>query len=168
MVSDSVNDHVLLREDVQFFEDRVVFRVRTSKTRNKGEEIFEIPVMRCSNYVFCVFLQLWNHVYSHPAPRSSPLLMKYSRNGLVPLMYKDVLFFLKNRVKLLGLPADHVGLHSLRRSGAMFLQKIDIPLYEIQLLGDWKSIAVMLYLASTYSRKVEIQNVVVHELECTV
>lgn len=168
VVSDSSSDHVLLREDIQFFEDKVVFRMRTSKTRNKGEDVFEIPVMRCSNYGFCVYTQLWNHVNHYPAPQSSPLLLKCSRSGLVPLMYKDVLFFLKNCVKLLGLSADRVGLHSLRRSGAMFLQKIGIPLYEIQLLGDWKSMAVMLYLASTFTRKVEIQSVVVQELDLAV
>lgn len=165
VVSDSVLDHTMLRGDVQFFEDRVVFNVRTTKTRGKGEEILEIPVLKCQKLGFCVFTQLWLHVHRFPAPSSSPLLLKMTKRGLSPLMYRDVLFFLKNSVKLLGTPADRVGLHSLRRSGAMFLQTIGIPLYEIQLLDDWKSMAVMLYLASTFSRKVEIQKTVTLELD---
>lgn len=55
VVSDKDNVHVLLREDVQFFHDRVVFRVRTSKTRMKGKEVLEIPVLVSGNFAFCVF-----------------------------------------------------------------------------------------------------------------
>lgn len=113
-----------------------------------------------------VFSQLKLHVICYPAPPSSPLLLKESARGLVPLMYRDVLRFLKNCITLTGIPADPVGLHSLRRSGAMFLQMIGVPLYEIQLLGDWKSMAVLLYLASTFDRKVQIQHMVVDQLGC--
>lgn len=164
VVYDKENVHVLLRSDVVFFPIRVVFNIRTSKTRNKGEEILEIPVVVSNNFAFCVYNQLKLHILRYPAPISSPLLVRESSKGLVPLMYRDVLKFLKNCVILLGIAADRVGLHFLRRSGAMFLQMAGIPLYEIQLLGDWKSMVVMLYLASTLDRKLQTQQLVVDRL----
>lgn len=80
------------------------------------------------------------------------------------MLYRDVLRFLKESVLMLGIPPERFGLHSLRRSRAMYLQSLGVPLYEIQLLGDWRSMAVLLYLSSTYERKIEIQHVVVSSL----
>lgn len=117
VVSDTENSHVLLREDVLIFHDRVVFKVRTSKTRQKGEDVLEIPVLASNNLGFCVVSQLKLHVLRYPAPGSSPLLLKPTASGLSPLMYRDVLNFLKNCVTLLGIPADHVGLDSLLYCG---------------------------------------------------
>lgn len=165
VVPDNSTSHVLLRRDVTFYHDHVLFHVNTTKTRKKGEEKLLIPVYRTDRTCFCVKTLLYNHFSNFPAQPDSPLLLKHSPAGLVPLLYKDVLRFLKEGVKLIGLSDVHFGLHSMRRSGAMFLQSIGVPLYEIQLLGDWKSMAVLFYLASTFDRKVSIQNLVVNALK---
>lgn len=161
VVPDSLTSHTLLRKDVRFFPDYVEFSVATTKTRKKGEEVLVIPVYRTSNRPFCVYQLLYEHFLLFPASPDSPLLMK----GSQPLMYRDVLKFMKNCVCLIGIQKESVGLHSLRRSGAMYLQSIGIPLYEIQLLGDWRSMAVLYYLSSNFDRKVHVQRIVISSLE---
>lgn len=165
VLSDDNTTHVLLRQDVTFDSDRVVFHVHTTKTRRVGEDVLIIPVVKTDNLCFCVYRLLWQHLNAYPAPPSAPLLQKSSNGVIRPLLYRDVSSFLKNCVQLLGIPPNRYGLHSLRRSGALFLQSIGVPLHEIQLLGDWKSMAVMLYLASTFDRKLDIQSMVVNQLE---
>lgn len=120
--------------------------------------------MKTGNIGFCVWTQLYKHFSLYPATSDTPMLLKNTSKGLTPLLYRDVLRFLKESIVMLGLSPDRFGLHSLRRSGAMHLQKLGIPLYEIQMLGDWRSMAVLLYLSSTYDRKVEIQQLVVSSL----
>lgn len=164
VVLDDMSGHTILRKDVTFYPDKVVFKVHTTKTRRKGDETLVIPVNRTSKIGFCVWTLLSRHVVLYPAPLTSPLLLKGSSCGPVPLLYRDVLNFLKAEVQRLGLDSGRYGLHSLRRSGAMYLQRLGIPLYEIQLLGDWRSMAVMLYLSSSFERKVEIQHIVVSAL----
>lgn len=158
-------DHVLLRGDVTFYPEYLTLSVRTSKTLKKGERPFIIPVYdKCSVPGFCLWSLLRWHIVHYPAPLDSPLLLKRTNRGITPLLYTDVLKFLKDSVEKIGLSRSEVGLHSLRRSGAMFLQEIGIPLHEIQMLGDWRSLAVLYYLSSTYKRKLEIQKQVVMAL----
>lgn len=162
VVVDDLSHHTLLRKDVTFYSDRVIFNVYTSKTRRKGENVLSIPIMKTGNLGFCVWTLLSQHFTMYPAEPDSPMLCK---RPAIPLLYRDVLRFLKESVSMLGISPDRFGLHSLRRSGAMHLQKLGIPLYEIQMLGDWRSMAVLLYLSSTYDRKLEIQQIVVSSLD---
>lgn len=164
VVRESNTDHVLLRGDVTFYPEYLTLSVRTSKTLKKGERPFVIPVYKCSVPGFCLWSLLRWHITYYPAPLDSPLLLKRMGFGVTPLLYTDVLKFLKDTVERIGLSRSDVGLHSLRRSGAMFLQEIGIPLHEIQMLGDWRSLAVLYYLSSTYERKLEIQKQVIRAL----
>lgn len=84
-----------------------------------------------------------------------------------PIMYHELLQFLKTAVTWIGLSAADVGLHSLRRSGAAFLHSIGVPLNDIQSAGDWSSMAVLLYLCTPFSRKCSIEMEVARVLENT-
>lgn len=70
VVVDDLSHHTLLRRDVTFYPDRVVFSVYTSKTRRKGENVLTIPIMRTGHQGFCVWTLLSNHFRMYPAPRS--------------------------------------------------------------------------------------------------
>lgn len=168
VVWDNSTEHCLQRGDIIFTNERVILYVHTTKTRKKGEEVLVIPINRTRSIGFCVYSLLSRHVVLYPAAKHSPLLLKPSPKGSVPLLYRDVLGFLKQEIKNLGLSSDRFGLHSLRRSGAMYLQRLGVPLHEIQLLGDWRSMAVMLYLSSSFERKVDIQSLVVSNLDTVV
>lgn len=149
--------HTLTRKDITFSTNGVVVTVGSTKTLRHKERLLRIPLVKTKDYGFCVVLRLWQHFQEFPAPETSPLFLKRFRSGLVPITYVDLLSFIKECVTRIGLDPKNVGLHSLRRSGATYLHSIGVPLIDIKFLGDWRSLAVLQYLVTTFDRKVEIE-----------
>lgn len=149
--------HIILRSDVEFTDDFAVITVHSSKTRKKGDDPLRIPVRRISNYKFCLYSRLVEHFRQFPVGGDSPIVLKPTRYGLKPLMYREVLEFLKAGAGHLGIDAKRVGLHSLQRSGAMHLYTLGVPLNDIRLVGDWRSLAVLVYLSAPFSRLLQIE-----------
>ena len=86
-----------------------------------------------------------------------PVFLKQGNSSLTPVLYRDILTFIKRATEAIGLDPDQYGSHSMRRSGAAFLHEQGVPLEDIMVLGDWKSLAVLDYLITPLSRKMEIQ-----------
>lgn len=153
----SVDTHVVRRQDIFFYSDKIVVHVLSSKTNRYRDCVFEIPISPVSNKKFCLCTMLNEHFLLFPAPPSSPLFRKRVHGGSIPVTYLDLLSFVKWMVTLIGLDPNNVGLHSLRRSGAAYLYRIGVPLQDIQTIGDWSSLAVLMYLSTPFSRKCEIE-----------
>ena len=78
--------------------------------------------------------------------------------------------FMKTVDKSYGLPAEDIGLHSLRASAAMAMYLNEVPVYTIMLLGRWSSDAFLRYIrkqvtefSSNVAQKM-IQNQVYHHV----
>lgn len=149
--------HIILRRDVEFFPDFVVFSIYSSKTRSRNEEPLRIPIKRINNSKFCVYSRLLSHFGQTSGSPDSPLLLKHTSRGITPLMYIDVLNYLKKGALSIGIDPKRVGLHSLRKTGAMHLYAIGIPLNDIRLIGDWKSMAVLIYLSAPFPRLLDVE-----------
>lgn len=150
-------EHVILRSDLQFYTDKLFVNVRSSKTNRYKERIFQIPIMKVINEWFCVYTMLQNHFLRFPVASSQPIFWKSSGQTTKPIIYSELLQFLKSVVCWVGLKPQEVGLHSLRRSGAGFLYSLGVPLSDIQSFGDWSSLAVLLYLCTPFARKCDIE-----------
>lgn len=87
-----------------------------------------------------------------------PLVMRPSQVGHSPLMYSEVLQFLKKGAININIDPSRVGIHSVRRTGAMHLYSIGILLNDIRLIGDWKSMAVLVYLSAPFQRLVQVED----------
>lgn len=157
--------HVMTRGDVEIFPDYLVFNVYSSKTRSKNDEPLRIPVRRLNNSKFCVFSRLLSHFGQLSGSPDSPLLLKQTVYGIKPLMYVDVLNFLKQGASLIGIDPKRVGLHSLRKTGAMHLYSIGVPLNDIRLIGDWRSMAVLVYLSAPFARLLDVERQSAFELD---
>lgn len=94
-------------------------------------------------------MMLQQHFARFPVASSQPLFFKRVGQAIKPVIYSDLLQFLKMVVTWIGLRPQEVGLHSLRRSGAGFLYSLGVPLSDIQSIGDWSSLAV-LYIVSVH------------------
>lgn len=81
-----------------------------------------------------------------------------------PILYHEGLGFIKHLVSCIGLDPTKVGFHSLRRSGAQYMNSLGISLPDIKSAGDWRSMAVLSYFISGLERKVEIDNFVASKL----
>lgn len=140
--SSNYNPHLISRDDVKFFDDYMVIRVSTSKTDRSGGKPTSMIVYKTDKRPLCAFTWLQNHFVSTPAPELG-LFAKQVKDNYVPLSYKDVLQYLKRLVVFIGLDPQDAGLHSLRRSGASYLNSIGVPLPDIKLIGNWRSNAVL-------------------------
>lgn len=145
--------HLIRRGDVELQRELLFIHVKSTKTILKGERVLKIPLLRVSDSVFDVYTRLLYHITTVPADDMSFLFQKKISKGTEPLMYREVLTYIKKLVKTIGLDPDNIGLHSLRRSGASFLHCIGVPLEDIRMAGDWRSMAVLLYLVNPLSKK---------------
>lgn len=146
--------HLILRRDVEKTEYGYCINVYSSKTIKHRERVLRIPLVHTPGSPLCAVTALRESMSKGVAPSDSPLFVFNGR----PILYTEVLKFLKVLVGKIGKnPADS-GLHSMRRSGAQFLLSIGVPLSEIMFMGDWSSLAVLSYLVTTYDKKVEIEH----------
>lgn len=155
---------VVLRSDIEFTSDGLLVKVRKTKTIQCKEYTLDIPISYVDNPCFCVVSMIATHFLRTPQLTDGCLFHVYAAGTWKPLLYKDLLAFLKDCVLILGLLPESVGLHSMRRSGAAFLQSIDVSLVDIMNAGDWKSLAALAYLVSPLSRKMIIEKKVIHNL----
>lgn len=156
---------VVDRSDVIFSPTGMLVKVRKTKTIQCQQYILEIPVSYVSNPCFDIVSMLTSHFFRTRQFVDGPLFYVFNKGQWSPLLYKDLLAFLKSCVEKIGLNPNEVGLHSMRRSGAAFLQSIDISLVDIMNSGDWKSLAALAYLVSPLSRKLKIEHQVVDQLK---
>ena len=169
IVPDSLSsqNHVVTRGDIVRQADRITVRVSSTKTLKYRERVLEIPLFKVSSAPFCVVSQLERHLDLTREVKDGPLFLLKAGDRLTPLLYRDLLKFIKTCVSLIGLSPEDVGLHSMRRSGAGFLHGISIPLEDIKCLGDWKSMAVLMYLVTPFERKLSIEEKITQALSAS-
>lgn len=148
--------HLISRKDISFFPGGLSVLVATSKTDRSGGSPTKIVLYETQQRPLCAVSWIRNHFAETPSPAEG-LFVKPSAGTYVPLMYKDVLNYLQSLVGLIGLDPHDAGLHSLRRSGASYLNAIGVSLPDIKLLGNWKSNAVFEYVKCSDERMKSIQ-----------
>lgn len=153
----SGDEHVIRRSDIRFESNRMIVNVRSSKTNRYKNRIFQIPLSRLENDWFCSYKMMRDHFIRFPVNSDGNLFWKRENGQVKPILYPELLRFVKEMVTWIGLKGSDVGLHSLRRSGAGFLYSIGVPLHDIQCSGDWSSMAVLLYLCTPFDRKNELE-----------
>lgn len=149
----------MYRGDIKFTDYGCLVSVRSTKTLKFKERVLEIPLYYVNNPIFDVVRQLrW--MFSHiPADPCQPIFLVPGKSGLKQVTYSKMLTFLKKCVSLIHLPPADVGLHSLRRSGVTYMYSLGIPIEDIRKMGDWRSLAVLLYIASPLERKLSVEQV---------
>lgn len=54
--------------------------------------------------------------------------------------------------------------HSLRRGGATALALAGVPLHDIQKIGDWRSLSVLLYLSTPLEYQIENEKLIAKKM----
>lgn len=158
------NPHLISRKDIKFVEGGMVVHIPTSKTDSSGGNPQRMVVYETSaQQPLCAVSLLRNHFKSTPQLEFG-VFVKYSTRGFVPLMYNDVLQFLQRLVSYIGMDPHDAGLHSLRRSGATYLNALGVSLPDIKLIGNWRSNSVFEYIKCSEERIASIQRIVADSL----
>lgn len=105
LVPDNIHEipkHVVLRRDVERSADRFLIKVRATKTIRYRERKLTIPVVRSEGSCLCVVSALEYCMKEHKA-RSDSSVFFYNNK---PIVYGELLKFLKDLVKRVGKTAD--------------------------------------------------------------
>lgn len=157
---------VLLRSDVQFDATGVTLSVCKTKTIQAKEYVLQIPIFYTKCKGLCAASMLGAHLLRTRHIKEGPLFFVLTQSGdWKPLLYGDLLKFFKNIVFTIGLKPADVGLYSMRRAGAAYLQSIGVSLVDIMSAGDWHSLEALSYLISPFSRKKDIEKLACAELQ---
>lgn len=155
------SDHVIRRKDVEWTNYGCCLHVNSTKTLKYKDRVLDIPLQTLQDSPLCAVHYIRSSIDMYAGSPDDPIFICNGR----PLLYKEGLDFIKSLVKKIGLDQKKVGFHSLRRSGARFLNEIGIPIADIKTVGDWRSLAVLTYLVSPLDRKVEIEHLSVKALD---
>ena len=94
-VSSSVRDHVLTRRDVLFTKDGMILHVHSTKTIQYHGRVLEIPLLAIPGSPLCTVSLLKDHFNRFPMPDSALLFYHATVKGPQPILYNEVLGFLK-------------------------------------------------------------------------
>lgn len=152
-------DGCILRKDVEFHDWGVVLILRKSKTIQFKDRVHKIPLARVAGPL-CAVTWIQKVLSLGQVSDTSPLFGYFKKNCFVPLDYVAYAKRLNKCLSVSGLRSQgRYTSHSLRRGGATMLSMLGVPLHEIQRKGDWKSLSLLLYLASPFQYRVAKERV---------
>ena len=157
------------KDDFIPFSGGYLVRVRWSKTIQFHQRVVFIPLVRIPSSPLCpvaAISQALALCASDP-PQAAAFTWRDSAGPSSRVFtYRRFMRLFRLFLSQAGYEASAFGTHSFRRGGATLALQAGIPISTIQLLGDWKSDAVLLYLTlpvqSRVSAQVSISNHITH------
>lgn len=137
--------------------------LRSSKTIQFSERVVKIPVIRSTGSILCPVHWLKLYLRCVKVQKNGPLFLVPST--LKPLTYKAFSDRLKAVIRSSGLVGNCTS-HSLRRGCATYLSRLGLPLHDIKVYGDWRSLSVLLYLSGDIHTRLLKDREVAKSLEC--
>lgn len=151
-------EQVLTRQDITVTATGAILNIRSSKTIQFKQRVFQAVIPRLPGNPQCPTATLeyfFNQV--GPLPDHYPALA-YKRldSSLIlphtPTIRKRLICLFGK----LGLSPKEYNTHSLRRSGATHLLSAGVPVAMIKIMGDWKSDAIFKYLKPSPQTKLDV------------
>ena len=140
--------HALSRGSVHFNDCSACLTVTGTKTRQAGDTALVVPVPLIPGSSLCSTTALQLLLRMVPAPDTCPLFTYTSTsNQLTCITAKSLNVGTKHLASLISLDSQDFSGHSLRRGGTTFAFQCGIAAELINLQGDWRSDAYMLFLS---------------------
>lgn len=140
----TASPHNKLRSNLEFMSYGACLTVYSSKTIQFRERVVKIPIVRSQGSILCPVRWLRKYLSQVQVKPGSPLFLM--PRSLKPMSYSYFTDRLKLAIKGAGLVGRYTS-HSLRRGSATYLSRLGLPLHDIKLFGDWRSLSVLLYLS---------------------
>lgn len=138
--------HCIKRQDITFTKQGSVINIRSSKTIQFGDRIFQVALPFMRSNPLCPTSALIRFVSMAGAPRESQELFAYQLEGCFTKLTQVNFRARLKQCLPCTVNASEYNSHSLRRGGCSFLLSCGVPLEAIKAIGDWKSLAVFDYL----------------------
>ena len=150
-------DHglALTLSDISFKEWGVLLSIRRTKTICFKERVLSITLSTIPGSIFCVkfYLTCLMAMVQYPSHQSHCLSYMRGSN-----FYQCTYQWFSRKLSLVcgALGLSRYTSHSLRRGGATALAEANVPLHDIKVIGDWKSLSVLLYLERSLESKIDL------------
>lgn len=156
------SNHTLQREDVSFTDYGILVTLRSSKTVQFRERVVTIPVIESPGSILCPVRWLRLYLKYVQVPLKGPLFVIPSTKKPLPYgLFARRLHSLIKAAELIGRFTSH----SLRRGCATYLSRLGLPLHDIKVYGDWRSLSVLLYLSGDVNTRLIKDRAVARSLE---
>lgn len=153
-ISTFVPGQTVCRGSFAISKNRVIIKLTKTKTIQFKERCLYIPIFRNSKNEVCAVTALQSHFKLFPANNLDPAFYFIAKNGSSKVITGDIFnCWLKEKVKLLGLDPSEFSCHSLRKGGATFLHNSGASLELVSSMGDWSSLAVLIYLSRPFDTR---------------
>lgn len=142
-IADFCPDRQLRRKDITVMKDKLLIKVRWSKTNQYKERGMIIPLPRTRDALCPVVACFqWFRLSPH-ADAEGPAFGALTASEFVKVIRTSLLPVVDN-------PSEYAG-HSFRRGGACWAFEAGVPIEAIRQLGDWKSDAYTAYILPSTS-----------------
>ena len=138
----TASPHTMRIKDIRFWRGGMDVWVHSSKTIQYRERSQRIPVTEAGASPLCPVIALRAYIKA-AGLKQQDVVFSYT--------YKSFNAKLKDCIAKAGLKGDFAS-HSIRRGSASYLASF-LPLHEVKRYGDWKSLAVLLYISDNYSSR---------------
>lgn len=147
----------LRRRDVMFFPWGVTLLFRWSKVNQFKSRVFEVPLSRMKDSIFCPVQAIFNSLrHSATASPDGPAFV-YMLNGKLTAMTSAVfLSRIRACLEKSGLTSSEISTHSYRRGGATFCYALGFSADSIRMLGDWRSDCYQRYIDNDLKTRLQL------------
>ena len=152
----------LCRGSFQPTEFGFLVKLTGTKTIQFNERVLYIPLVRSQNNSLCPVRALQHHWELHPSDNNDdPAFVAAIKKGEpVFLTHAKFVRLLKAKLSCVdGIDPSRYSGHSLRRGGASFAHQCGVGLEMIQIMGDWCSLAVLLYLTRPLVERLKVAHI---------
>ena len=146
----------LCRSDVLVCENGLLVQFRWSKTIHFGGRVLLVPVLAIPNSPLYPQRAFVNMLKLVPAQDSDPAFGLNVGRRYHPISYEILQKFIKSSVARLGLDPGLFSSHSLRRAGASWAFKAQVPGELIKIQGDLASETYLHYLEFSLSERCQV------------
>lgn len=145
----------LTNANVRMYKNITIIDVGWSKTIQYKEKVNSLPLIPVSKKEICP--TFWVHVLEkvNGGKPDTPLFSYLKEGELKILTYAQLTRKLKDWVAAAGEDAQGFSLHGLRRGGCSWALQSGLVGQEIQLMGDWASLAYFRYLDTTTEQRIQ-------------
>lgn len=147
----TASSHTIKRSDLVFTDYGFCLTITSSKTVQFRERVVKIPVVEAPSSVLCPVKWLRMYLNRVNVPMSGPLFLSPGKRAS-PLSYRMFSSKLSSSLTKAGISGNFSS-HSLRRGCATFLSRLGLPLHDIKMYGDWRSLSVLFYLSNDVSTR---------------
>lgn len=145
----------LARKHVRSWKGLTLVEIHWSKTIQYQQKVLTLPLIPCRIKQVCPVYWVNRMLEMVPAGPNEPLFALPSGVGNKVLTYNKLRKQLTDWIERTGRSGTDFSLHGLRRGGASWGLQSGLTGPEIQVMGDWASMAYLRYLDADLERRVK-------------